>query len=66
MTTRLSLKYLHISKKGICYHPKIIHYCLQLFTSSPYAYDELRYDENDGAGILVEERYRCFVIIRTL
>ena len=56
MTTRLSLKYLHTSKKGIRYHPLIIHYCLQLSTSSSYAYDELRYDENHGTGILVEER----------
>ena len=43
-------------QKGICYHPMIIHYCLQLSTSSSYAYDELRYDENHGTGILVEER----------
>ena len=55
-TRRLSLKYLHTSKKGICYRPMIIHYCLQLSTSSPYAYDELRYDENHGTGILVVER----------
>ena len=38
---------------SIRYHPAIIRYCLSLSAKSPSAYEELRYDEKSGTGILV-------------
>ena len=41
------------SKSGIRYHPMVIKYCLSLAAKSPGAYEELRFDEKKGTGILV-------------
>ena len=46
-------KYLSSSKTGIRYHPMIIRYALNLAAKSPSAYEEIRYDENQGTGILI-------------
>ena len=47
-------KYLSCSSsKGIRYHPMIIRYCLSLASKSGAVYDELRYDEKTGTGVLV-------------
>ena len=46
-------KYLSSSKTGIRYHPMIIRYACNLTAKSPSAYEEIRYDENQGAGTLI-------------
>ena len=46
-------KYLSSSKTGIRYHPMIIRYALNLDAKSSSAYEEIRYDENQGTGILI-------------
>ena len=46
-------KYLSSSKTGIRYHSMIIRYALNLAAKSPSAYEEIRYDENQGTGILI-------------
>ena len=46
-------KYLTSSKKGIRCHPMVIRYCLNLSAKSPAAYEELRYDEGQGTGVLI-------------
>ena len=46
----------YISNSSSCsvrYHPMIIRYCLALASKSPAAYDQLRFDEKTGSGVLV-------------
>lgn len=45
--------YIGKSRSGVRYHPMVIRYCLKLAAKSPSAYEELRYDEKTGTGILV-------------
>jgi len=44
-------KYRSQSRNSVRYHPMIIRFCLS--AKSPAAYEELRYDEKTGTGVLV-------------
>ena len=46
-------KYRTQSRNSVRYHPMIIRFCLSLSAKSPAAYEELRYDEKTGTGVLV-------------
>ena len=46
-------KYIKCSSRGIRYHPMIIRFCLSLASKSASAYDDIRYDEKSGTGILI-------------
>ena len=46
-------KYIKCSSRGIRYHPMIIRFCLSLASKSSSAYDDIRYDEKSGTGILI-------------
>ena len=46
-------KYISSSKTGIRYHPMIIRYCLGLASKSASVYDDIRYDEKSGTGIVI-------------
>ena len=47
-------KYLRTkNSKQIRYHPTIIKYCLAIAAKSSGAYNELRYNEKTGSGVLV-------------
>lgn len=46
-------KYLQTSSKSVRYHPMIIRYCLSLAAKSSSAYEDLRYNEKDGTGVLI-------------
>ena len=46
-------KYVKSSAKGIRYHPMVIRYCLALASKSASAYDDIRYNEKTGTGILI-------------
>ena len=41
------------TSRNVRYHPMIIRYCLALASKSPAAYEQLRYDESSGTGVLV-------------
>ena len=41
------------SSRSVKYHPMIIRYSLALASKSPAAYDQLRFDEKTGSGVLV-------------
>ena len=45
-------KYIKCSPQGIRYHPVIIRFCLSLAAKSASAYNDIRYDEKSGTGIL--------------
>ena len=45
-------KYLSSSPTGVRYHPMIIRYCLSLASKSSAVYNDLRYDEKTGTGVL--------------
>ena len=45
-------KYIKCSSRGIRYHP-MIRFCLSLASKSASAYDDIRYDEKSGTGILI-------------
>ena len=56
-------KYVQASRNGVCYHPMLIRFCLNLVSKSPSAYEELRYNEKDGTGFLIlpsQRRLRDF------
>ena len=46
-------KYIKCSSRGIRYHPMMIRFCLSLASKSASAYDDIRYDEKSGTGILI-------------
>lgn len=46
-------KYQSATKTGVRYHPMIIRYCLALAAKSSSAYDDIRFDENNGTGFLM-------------
>ena len=41
------------SQHGIRNHPMVNKYCLSLAAKSPGAYEELRYDDKKGTGVLI-------------
>ncbi len=43
-------KYQSATKTGVRYHPMIIRYCLALAAKSSSAYDDIRFDSNNGTG----------------
>ena len=47
------LKYIKSSPNEVKYHPMIIKYCLGIYAKSPAAYEQLRYNEKEGSGVLV-------------
>jgi len=46
-------QYLRSSSTGVRYHPSIIRYCLSLVAKSSSAYEDLRYNEKTGTGVLI-------------
>ena len=52
-------KYIRASKSSsIRYHPAIIKFCLSIAAKSPAAYNQLRFDEKAGSGVLVLPSHR--------
>ena len=46
-------KYIQCSSTGVKYHPMIIRYYLSLAAKSSSAYEDIRYNEKTGTGLLV-------------
>lgn len=47
------MKCIQSSSKSVRYHPSIIRYCLLLAAKSSPAYEDIRYNENTGTGVLI-------------